>query len=75
MWYVSATIKAEPIQYNPNRNHPNPSAQPAKNVCLIEDNKDILCIPNPKKKIVRKKEKGGTAKVDIAPKKKKIKIL
>ena len=69
------TIKAEPIQYKPNRNHPNPSAKPAKNVCLIEDNKDILYIPNPKKKIVRKKEKGGTAKVDIAPKKKKIKIL
>ena len=75
IWYVSATIKAEPIQYKPNKNHPNPRAQPAKNVCLSEDNKDILYIPNPKKKIVRKKEKGGTAKVDIAPKKKKIKIL
>ena len=75
MWYVSATIKAEPIQYKPNRNHPNPSAQLAKNVCLSEDSKDILYIPNPKKKIVRKKEKGGIAKVDIAPKKKKIKNL
>ena len=75
MWYVSATIKAEPIQYNPNRNHPNPNAQPAKNVWLSEDNKDILYIPNPKKKIAGKKEKGGTARVDIAPKKKKNKIL
>ena len=27
IWYLSATIKAEPIQYKPNENQPNPKNQ------------------------------------------------
>ena len=32
MVYVSATIKAEPIQYKPTENHPNPKIQAARKV-------------------------------------------
>ena len=28
LWYVSANKKAEPIQYKPNENHPNPRNHP-----------------------------------------------
>ena len=36
IWYVSATKNAEPIQWSPNENQPNPRNQEAKKVFLSE---------------------------------------
>ena len=38
---VSATIKAEPIQYRPNANQPNPKNHPAIKVCFNEERRVI----------------------------------
>ena len=37
LWKVSATKKAEPIQYKPNKNHPNPKHHPDKKVFFKEE--------------------------------------
>ena len=37
LWYVSTTIKAEPIQYRPNENHPNPKNHPDTKVFIKEE--------------------------------------
>ena len=36
---MSATKKAEPIQYKPNENQPNPKNQAEKKIFIIEDKK------------------------------------
>ena len=36
LWKVSATKKAEPIQYKPNENHPSPKIHPDKKVFFKE---------------------------------------
>ena len=66
-WYVSAIKKAEPIQYKPNENHPNPKNQADKKTFFNEDWKFILYIPKPITKIRGKIEKGGFENVAIAP--------
>ena len=67
---MSATKNAEPIQYNPNENHPKLRNQAAKKVFLNEPIRLIEYIPNPKAKIIGKKENGVIENVDIAPTKK-----
>lgn len=67
---MSARKKADPIQYNPNENHPKPRNQEAIKKIFKEDIKLITKIPKPKAKIIGKKENGVIASVVIAPTKK-----
>ena len=60
-------MKAEPIQYKPNENHPNPKNHPDKKVFFKEELRVIKYIPKPNAKINKKLDKGGIAKVAIAP--------
>ena len=64
---MSATKKAEPIQYKPNENQPNPKNQADKKILINEDWKFIRYRPNPIQMISRKTEKGGSDNVAIAP--------
>lgn len=41
LWYVSSTIKAEPIQNKPNENHPNPKSHPDIKVFFKEEFKVV----------------------------------
>ena len=66
-WYVSAIKKAEPIQYKPNENQPNPKNQADKKILINEDWKFIRYSPNPIPMVNGRIEKGGSDNVAIDP--------
>ena len=64
---MSAIKKAEPIQYKPKENQPNPKNQADKKILINEDWKFIRYRPNPNPMINGRIEKGGSDNVAIAP--------
>ena len=62
-----AIKKAEPIQYKPNENQPNPKNQADKKILINEDWKFIRYKPNPIPMKSGRNEKGGSDKVAMAP--------
>ena len=64
---MSAIKKAEPIQYKPNENQPNPKNQADKKILINEDWKFIRYRPNQIPIISGRIEKGVSDNVDIAP--------